>query len=136
MAESFSFTPSEPLAGQFVNFEASSTDPDGVITDYHWTFGDGMNQSGASTTASHMYSSEGNFEVTLVAFDNDGATASSSQVIYISSSSTQVEAVSHIVISEVFFSAEGTDKGKEFVELYNPTANDENFDGWSLSYSR
>ena len=133
---SFSFTPSEPLAGQFVNFEASSTDPDGVITDYYWTFGDGMNQSGASTTASHMYSSEGNFEVTLVAFDNDGATASSSQVIYISSSSTQVEAASHIVISEVFFNAEETDKGKEFVELYNPTANDENFDGWSLSYSR
>ncbi|MEK7608259.1 MAG: lamin tail domain-containing protein [Patescibacteria group bacterium] len=33
----------------------------------------------------------------------------------------KITPVSHVVISEVLFDAEGSDAGKEFVELYNPT---------------
>ncbi len=38
----------------------------------------------------------------------------------------------NVVISEVFANAEGSDKGKEFVELYNPTANAIDLTGWKL----
>jgi len=37
-----------------------------------------------------------------------------------------------VVISEILFNAEGTDEGKEFIELYNPYPNPINIDGWKL----
>ena len=45
-------------------------------------------------------------------------------------------AATNIVISEVLFDAEGTDEGKEFVELYNPSDQMKDLAGWSLRYSR
>lgn len=42
----------------------------------------------------------------------------------------------HIVISEVLFDAEGTDEGKEFIELYNPMNQTKNLSDWSLRYSK
>jgi len=40
--------------------------------------------------------------------------------------------VNHLVISEIFYNAVGSDSGKEFVELYNPTGADVNLDNYSL----
>ena len=60
-----------PLA---VNFDASgSTDVDGVVVDYRWDFdGDGqIDQTGASPTASHVYSA-GSWNPAVVAVDDDG----------------------------------------------------------------
>ncbi|KAA3661319.1 MAG: PKD domain-containing protein, partial [Calditrichaeota bacterium] len=59
-----------PLA---VNFTGSnSSDSDGSIATYTWTFGDG----GTANTAnpSHTYNSAGNYTVTLTVTDDDGAT--------------------------------------------------------------
>lgn len=42
----------------------------------------------------------------------------------------------HAVISEIFFNAKGGDKGREFVELYNPAAKDVDLAGWSLRYRK
>ena len=39
-----------------------------------------------------------------------------------------------ILITEVFFDAEGSDEGKEFVELYNPNNFKIDISGWSIQY--
>ncbi|MBI4059644.1 lamin tail domain-containing protein, partial [Candidatus Giovannonibacteria bacterium] len=38
----------------------------------------------------------------------------------------------HVVISEIFYDALGSDDGKEFIELYNPGAGDLDIKNWSL----
>lgn len=56
-----------------VNFDSSgSTDPDGTIVSYYWTFGDGSPPS-TEQNPSHTYTAVGVFPVTLTVTDNDGA---------------------------------------------------------------
>ena len=52
---------------------AGTTDPDGTITRYEWSFGD---SSAPSTNAnpSHTYTSAGTYNISLTATDNSGAT--------------------------------------------------------------
>lgn len=72
-----------------VLFDASeSYDPDGTITSYQWTFGDGY--SGAGKSVSHVYSGAGNFQVTLVVFDDASAPASITQTVSLSVDGTVV----------------------------------------------
>jgi hypothetical protein len=63
-----------------INFDGTgSSDPDGDVLTYDWTFGDGNTGTGA--TPSHSYSAEGTFDVTLRVtdpaglFDDDATTA-------------------------------------------------------------
>ncbi len=49
-----------------------STDPDGTIASYAWTFGDGA--SSTSATPTHAYAGSGTYTVKLTVTDNDGAT--------------------------------------------------------------
>ena len=61
-------------------FDASgSADPDGTITSYEWTFGDGatLYQPAGIATATHSYRT-GTFTVQLVVRDNVGASATAS----------------------------------------------------------
>jgi DNA/RNA endonuclease G (NUC1)/PKD repeat protein len=51
---------------------AASVDPNGTITSYVWTFGDGGGGSGASIT--HTYAQNGIYTVELTLTDNDGLT--------------------------------------------------------------
>jgi len=51
---------------------SASTDADGTITSYAWTFGDGATASGVS--AEHTFASAGNYALTLSVTDDDGAT--------------------------------------------------------------
>ncbi|MGB5474072.1 MAG: PKD domain-containing protein [Gammaproteobacteria bacterium] len=61
--------------GQPVTFDGTgSSDSDGTIASYAWTFGDGGNGTGVSPT--HTYTSAGTFTVTLTVTDNAGATDS------------------------------------------------------------
>lgn len=49
-----------------------SSDPDGTIADYAWTFGDGATGDGESVP--HTYGQAGVYDWTLTVTDNDGAT--------------------------------------------------------------
>jgi len=56
-----------------------STDPDGTITAYNWTFGDGT--SATAQNPSHSYAAAGSYTVTLKVTDDQGATGSTSQTV-------------------------------------------------------
>jgi PKD repeat protein len=73
---SFVQSPATVFTGDVTTFDASTSyDPDGTITSYLWTFGDGTNGTGAIVT--HTYAENGTYNVTLTVTDNDGSTASS-----------------------------------------------------------
>ena len=70
MTASFTMTPSAPIDGQTVLFDASASR--GSIVDYQWDFGDGGRSSGR--TASHAYRSPGTYVVRLTLSDPYGRT--------------------------------------------------------------
>jgi len=66
--------------GDVVTLDASnSSDPDGSIESYEWTFGDGSSATGQSVD--HSYDSAGEYDVTLTVTDDVGATATATQTI-------------------------------------------------------
>lgn len=58
---------------------SASTDPDGTIQSYAWTFGDGATATGRS--ASHTYAVSGTYTITLTVTDNVGATNSVTKAV-------------------------------------------------------
>src|SRR5207249_2170149 len=72
---SFTTSSSTPLPGDLVTFNGSSSyDPDGSIATYAWDFGDGSTASGS--VATHIYSTHGVYQATLVVTDFDNLTGS------------------------------------------------------------
>jgi PKD repeat protein len=70
---SFTFSPTEPLARETVTFNASqSYDPDGIIVSYMWNFGDGTVITEPDPLATHVYTKDGTYNVTLTVKDDDG----------------------------------------------------------------
>lgn len=61
---------------------SSSSDSDGNIISYDWSFGDGSKGSGQTVT--HTYDSAGDYTVELTVIDNDGATDKTAQTIDVS----------------------------------------------------
>lgn len=77
---SFTAAPSTGSVPLNVSFDASaSSDPDGSITSYRWSFGD--NSTGTGVATSHSYAAAGTFTVTLTVTDNRGATATATRSI-------------------------------------------------------
>ncbi len=63
-------------------FNASgSTDSDGSIVGYSWSFGDGTNAQGTSATASHTYAGAGSVTASVTVTDNGGATDTASTTV-------------------------------------------------------
>jgi subtilisin family serine protease len=65
---------------------SGSSDSDGSISSYDWTFGD--NTSGSGMTASHTYAAGGTYTVTLTVTDDDGAMGSTSKSVTVSEPSS------------------------------------------------
>ena len=66
-------TPTSGTAPLAVTFNGSgSSDPDGSIASYAWTFGDGGTATGVTTT--HTYQAAGTYTAVLTVTDNQGAT--------------------------------------------------------------
>jgi len=68
----FIYSPTIPLTGETVTFNASLSTPDGgTIISYEWNFGDGTpNATGMITT--HNYTDDGTYTVILTVTDDDG----------------------------------------------------------------
>jgi subtilisin family serine protease len=67
---------------------AASSDPDGSIASYAWTFGDGSSASGA--TVNKTYASSGTRTVTLTVTDNAGATGSAAQPVSVTAPASAI----------------------------------------------
>lgn len=78
----FSWFPSSP-SRDTIQFTDSSSDPDGSIESWSWSFGDGS--SAAIQNPSHLYEKSGTYTVTLTVTDNGGATDSKSKDVTVSS---------------------------------------------------
>ncbi|HVH69045.1 MAG TPA: PKD domain-containing protein [Gemmatimonadales bacterium] len=72
-----SFTTS--CSGLTCHFTDASTDPDGSVVAWSWTFGDGATATGQN--AAHVYTAGGTYTVSLTVTDNSGSTGSTSQSI-------------------------------------------------------
>jgi PKD repeat protein len=74
----FTSSPTSGTAPLRVTFDASSSsDPDGYITSYSWTFGDGS--TGSGVIANHTYTSGGTYTATLTVIDDDGKPTTSAE---------------------------------------------------------
>lgn len=81
----FTMTPGEGTTQTEIHFNAAaSTDGDGQIVEYLWSFGDGNEASGV--TVSHVYQTPGIRTVSLRVVDNDGAIHQRNRTINISES--------------------------------------------------
>jgi PKD repeat protein len=79
----FTYSPSTPVAGTVIAFDASaSSDPDGTIVSYAWSFGDGSTASVPSP--SHAYVASGSYSVQLTVTDNGGRTAQVARTVVVS----------------------------------------------------
>ena len=64
------------------NGSAAAPDPGGAIADYRWTFGDGTtDDTGTTSTDSHVYATSGVYTATLTATDDLGDATSASRQI-------------------------------------------------------
>lgn len=91
---SFAAAPNPVEAGVAVGFDASaSSDPDGFIAAYSWSFGDGAFANGVAP--SHAYASAGTFTVSLTVTDNRSAQdTASTQVVVTPNPGPQISLVS------------------------------------------
>lgn len=79
------------VAGLKVSVDATaSSDPDGTIASYAWTYGDGG--TGTGRTDTHTYAAAGTYSVKLVVTDNDGGTDSSTKTVSVTAAATTVAA--------------------------------------------
>jgi thermitase len=62
-----------------------SSDPDGDISGYNWSFGDG--DSGSGVTANHRYAGSGTYTVTLTVTDDLDASSSTSKTLTVNAAS-------------------------------------------------
>jgi chitodextrinase len=84
---SFAASPNPATAGSAVGFDGtSSSDPDGSIASFSWSFGDGTTAGGA--TLSHAFGVAGTYTVTLIVTDNGGGTNAASHQILVSAATT------------------------------------------------
>lgn len=112
--------------GNSITFSsAGSSDSDGSISSYSWTFGDG----GSSTLANpgYTYTSSGTYSVSLTVTDDQGATATATTTAEITDAT-----VDHVLFSEIFYDTPGTDADEEWIELYNPTSQQIDLTGYTI----
>lgn len=79
----FTFEPSVPRVGVPIEFNAGrSSDPDGRIVEYEWSWGDGTSPTiTGSTRTTHTFTEPGTYTITLVVTDDEGGTGSTSLTI-------------------------------------------------------
>ena len=90
----FNFFPKNPVKGVKVKFDASfSDDPDGEIVKFEWQI---ASTTLSGTTTEFVFNENGEYEITLIVTDNDGATSSTSTTIKVESFSFAIITDLHI----------------------------------------
>jgi PKD repeat protein len=75
-------TGNDAVIGEMITFDAStSSDPDGTIVKYAWTFGDGNTTTIKAPIITHTYTTAGEYTVTLVIVDEHGISMSNTTTI-------------------------------------------------------
>ena len=111
---SFTVNFASALVNQAVTFDPSaSSDPDGRIATYSWSYGDGQTAVTLSNTSvSHTYANAGNYTITLTVTDNLGATGIATRAIVVSAPTTLtnlfVENFDGSSVSSTFWTQSGT----------------------------
>jgi PKD repeat protein len=91
-------TPGSGTAPLVVTFDgSSSSDADGVIASYAWTFGDGG--SAAGQTTNHTYQTAGSYSAHVTVTDNQGATNTTALSIVVNPGATAPAAPSNLIAS-------------------------------------
>ena len=91
----FVASPTSGIAPLAVSFDASlSSDSDGTIQSYDWSFGDGG--TGTGLTTSHSYTAAGTYSAVLTVRDNLNATATKTVTITIAPGATPPAAPSNL----------------------------------------
>ncbi|OJU81741.1 MAG: hypothetical protein BGO10_07590 [Chlamydia sp. 32-24] len=71
-APTAAFTVVPAIAGMSTDFTSTSTSPVGSIASYTWDFGDGTIVTVTTPTISHVYATDGNYNVTLTVTNTQG----------------------------------------------------------------
>lgn len=123
----FSFNPLNPLAGEDLNFDASSSlAPNGLLSLFLWDFGDGGSATSQKSTTTYSFATSGEYLITLSVIDDSGATSGyATDTLKVKEKSKLAQG---IVISEVQI------KDNEFIEIYNSDNQPINLGGLYLSY--
>src|SRR5262249_36179080 len=103
-----------PLTATFDG--SSSSDPDGSIASYVWTFGDGVSSS--LVNPAHVYNAIGTYTATLTVTDNNGSSSSASLTITVRQDPDAFTFVSDIVIQLV--PAAGAYSPQAVVTIHRP----------------
>jgi len=77
----FTYEPTNPLAGQMVYFNSTSTDTDGYIINWTWEMGDSFIKYGEQVT--HSYLLNGTYQVNLTVMNNNLTTDTISKTVYV-----------------------------------------------------
>ena len=78
----FTYLPQNPTKLDVIQFNDTSYDIDGNVTEWHWEFGDGANST--ERNATHQYNQIGTYAVNLTVKDNDGLINTIQKLITIS----------------------------------------------------
>lgn len=78
----FTWSPSEPKAGEIVTFNASASTPGaGTIVSYEWNFGD--ENTGTGGVAVHTYSTQGTYTVSLKVTNSQGQSGTKEEQVQV-----------------------------------------------------
>ncbi len=86
---SFTYSPTSPTVGETIDFTDESTDTDGTIESWSWSFGDGY--SSDTQNPSHSYSSAGTYTVELTVTDDSGKSDTAQQEIVVTDGSPEAD---------------------------------------------
>ena len=78
--------------GEQITFIDSSTDPDGIVVNWSWDFGDGSISYERQPV--HIYKSVGEYQVILTVTDDDGASSSFTSIIKVESNGNSIPSFS------------------------------------------
>ena len=86
-----------------INFNENAYDADGIITEYHWDFGDGTTSK--LQQPSHIYDKDGLYKISLTVIDDDGAPDSYSRNIQIGEKDKPVDILSGLSLFDILIVA-------------------------------